>query len=148
MKLYSQVPEDGGGRRGGRRAADQGVARIQAAGRARCRPPRRPRCPRRRRSIRRSIRNWCPKILALNDPFQEVRSHIGALTYQIEVTHSESSKNSLRKEIEELQEEKHEVALPGEAQKRTHELRATWTEQLQEWKDEEGQAAAAARGRS
>src|ERR1043166_1489356 len=25
-----------------------------------------------------------PKILALNDPFQEVRSHIGALTYQIE----------------------------------------------------------------
>ena len=36
-----------------------------------------------------------PKILALNDPFQEVRSHIGALTYQIEVTHSESSKDSL-----------------------------------------------------
>ena len=40
-----------------------------------------------------------PKILALNDPFQEVRSHIGALTYQIEVTHSDSTKNSLRKEI-------------------------------------------------
>src|SRR5712691_11660881 len=43
-----------------------------------------------------------PKILALNDPFQEVRSHIGALTYQIEVTKSESSKESLRKQIGEL----------------------------------------------
>src|SRR5438552_11422054 len=31
-----------------------------------------------------------PKILALNDPFQEVRSHIGALTYEIEVSKSES----------------------------------------------------------
>src|SRR5690349_12020618 len=28
-----------------------------------------------------------PKILALNDPFQEVRSHIGSLTYEIEVSH-------------------------------------------------------------
>ena len=41
-----------------------------------------------------------PKIIALNEPFQEVRSHIGALTYQIEVSHSDSTKNSLRKEIE------------------------------------------------
>jgi cytochrome c551/c552 len=55
-----------------------------------------------------------PKILALNDPFQEVRSHIGALTYQIEVTHSESSKASLRKEIDELKAETHKVKLPGE----------------------------------
>src|SRR5215831_18764306 len=55
-----------------------------------------------------------PKILALNDPFQEVRSHIGALTYQIEVTHSESTKNSLRKEIEELKNEVHKISLPGE----------------------------------
>src|SRR5437763_16390416 len=59
-----------------------------------------------------------PKILALNDPFQEVRSHIGALTYEIEVTHSESSKESLRKEIEKLKAEKHDIALPGEDQKR------------------------------
>src|SRR6185295_2627749 len=58
-----------------------------------------------------------PKILALNDPFQEVRSHIGALTYQIEVSHSDSSKNSLRKEIEQLKQESHSVALPGEAEK-------------------------------
>src|SRR5579864_6039066 len=41
-----------------------------------------------------------PKILALNDPFQVVRAHIGALTYEIEVSGSESHKNSLRKEIE------------------------------------------------
>src|SRR5947207_1292011 len=33
-----------------------------------------------------------PKILALNDPFQEVRSHIGSLTYEIEVSHSDSRK--------------------------------------------------------
>src|SRR5580704_12423846 len=43
-----------------------------------------------------------PRSLALNDPFQEVRGHIGALTYQIEITKSESSKESMRKEIEEL----------------------------------------------
>jgi len=55
-----------------------------------------------------------PKILALNDPFQEVRSHIGALTYQIEVSHSDSSKASLRKQIEELKAESHKIKLPGE----------------------------------
>ena len=76
-----------------------------------------------------------PKILALNDPFQEVRSHIGSLTYQIEVTHSESSKNSLRKEIEQLRAEKHDVSLPGEAQKRSMDFKAM-SDQLQAWKDE------------
>jgi cytochrome c551/c552 len=76
-----------------------------------------------------------PKILALNDPFQEVRSHIGALTYQIEVTHSDSTKNSLRKEIEELRAEKHDVALPGEDQKRSMDFKAM-SDQLQAWKDE------------
>jgi hypothetical protein len=60
-----------------------------------------------------------PKILALNDPFQEVRSHVGALTYQIEVSHSDSTKNSLRKEIEELKAEVHKVSLPGESEKRS-----------------------------
>src|SRR6476620_6056930 len=63
--------------------------------------------------------NLVPKILALNDPFQEVRSHIGALTYQIEVSHSDSTKNSLRKEIEELRNEVHKIALPGEPEKRS-----------------------------
>ncbi len=54
-----------------------------------------------------------PKILALNEPFQEVRGHIGALTYQIEVSHSESSKDSLRKQIEGLKAEMHKISLPG-----------------------------------
>src|SRR5215467_13628138 len=76
-----------------------------------------------------------PKILALNEPFQEVRSHIGALTYQIEVTHSDSSKDSLRKEIEELRAEKHDVSLPGEDQKRSMDFKAM-SDQLQAWKDE------------
>ena len=76
-----------------------------------------------------------PKILALNDPFQEVRSHIGSLTYEIEVSHSDSSKNSLRKQIEELRAEKHDVALPGEPQKRTMDFQAM-SDQLQAWKDE------------
>jgi len=59
-----------------------------------------------------------PKILALNDPFQEVRSHIGALTYEIEVSHSESHKNSLRQEIQELKKETKKVKLPGEPERR------------------------------
>src|SRR5205085_130478 len=75
-----------------------------------------------------------PKILALNDPFQEVRSHIGSLTYQIEVSHSDSAKNSLRKEIEELKQEAHKVQLPGEpAQNMKFEDMA---KRLQEMKDE------------
>jgi cytochrome c2/mono/diheme cytochrome c family protein len=53
-----------------------------------------------------------PRILALNDPFQEVRSHIGALTYEIETTDSESSKNSKRNEIAEIKKEVHTVKLP------------------------------------
>src|ERR1041384_4955585 len=57
-----------------------------------------------------------PKILALNDPFQEVRSHIGSLTYEIEVSHSESHKESLRKQIEELKAETHKIQLPGKDQ--------------------------------
>src|SRR3954451_13028483 len=76
-----------------------------------------------------------PKILALNDPFQEVRSHIGSLTYQIEVSHSENDKASLRKEIEGLRAEKHDVALPGEPQKRSMDFKAM-SDQLQAWKDE------------
>src|SRR5689334_1529565 len=34
-----------------------------------------------------------PRSLALNEPFQEVRSHIGALTYEIETSGSDSTKN-------------------------------------------------------
>ena len=54
-----------------------------------------------------------PRILALNDPFQEVRGHIGSLTYQIEITKSESSKDSLRKEIAGAEARKsHTVSCP------------------------------------
>ena len=58
------------------------------------------------------VNKLTPKVQALNDPFQEVRSHVGALTYQIEVTSSPSSKDSLRKQIVELKAETHKVKLP------------------------------------
>ena len=74
-----------------------------------------------------------PRILALNDPFQEVRSHIGALTYQIEVSKSESTKDSLRKQIAELRAEVHKIALPGEKEKRSMTF-PDMEEQLAEWK--------------
>ena len=41
-----------------------------------------------------------PQQLALNEKFQELRSEIGALTYEIETTRSESGKNSLRAKID------------------------------------------------
>jgi cytochrome c1 len=74
-----------------------------------------------------------PKILALNDPFQEVRSHIGSLTYQIEVTSSQSSKDSLRKQIAELKQESHDVKLPGEDKPRSMKFDDMDT-QLKAWK--------------
>src|SRR5215472_5052931 len=76
-----------------------------------------------------------PKILALNDPFQVVRSHIGALTYEIEVSHSDSHKDSLRKEIEELKKETQKIDLPGEDKPRVMDFKAM-ADQLQAWKDE------------
>ncbi|HTX35631.1 MAG TPA: c-type cytochrome [Bryobacteraceae bacterium] len=74
-----------------------------------------------------------PKVLALNDPFQTVRSHIGSLTYEIEISKSQSRKDSLRKQIAELKEETHQVALPGESQERTMKF-ADMDKQLQDWK--------------
>ena len=81
-----------------------------------------------------------PQILALNEPFQEVRSHIAALTYQIEVASSESSKNSLRKEIEEIKAEVHKIyaARPDGRHRSTMTLHARWKRELNAWKDEEG----------
>ena len=82
-----------------------------------------------------------PKILALNDPFQEVRAHVGELTYTIEVSKSESHKASLRKEIEKLKNETRKVELPGEAprqmnfadmDKRLQEMKARKAQLLQE----------------
>jgi cytochrome c1 len=62
------------------------------------------------------VTDLVPKILALNDPFQEVRSHIGSLTYEIEVSTSESHKSSLRQEIQKLKDEAHPIRLPGESE--------------------------------
>jgi cytochrome c551/c552/uncharacterized coiled-coil DUF342 family protein len=74
-----------------------------------------------------------PRIQTLNDPFQELRSHIGALTYQIEISNSESTKNSLRKQIEEIKQETRSVLLPGEAQKRVYKF-DQMDHDLQAWK--------------
>ncbi|HUJ22001.1 MAG TPA: cytochrome c [Bryobacteraceae bacterium] len=79
-----------------------------------------------------------PRILALNDPFQEVRSHIGALTYQIETSSSESSKDSMRKEIDELKREVHTVKLPlpdGTIEKKSMNF-DQMDQTLQDWKKE------------
>ena len=37
-----------------------------------------------------------PQTLALNEKFQELRSEVGALTYQIEITKDDGCKNKLR----------------------------------------------------
>src|SRR5439155_14722096 len=54
-----------------------------------------------------------PQSLALNEEFQKKRSKIGALTYQIEITKSDSGKNSLRNEIAEVKKETVKVKLPN-----------------------------------
>ncbi len=54
-----------------------------------------------------------PQSLALNEVFQEVRARIGAKTYQIEVTTSESGKNSLREDIAEIKKKVAKVELPN-----------------------------------
>src|SRR5215469_10723052 len=46
-----------------------------------------------------------PQSLALNEVFQEQRSKVTALTYQIEVATSESKKNSLREDIAKVKQE-------------------------------------------
>src|SRR5262245_6869279 len=46
------------------------------------------------------------KIEAVTPPFQDARSYIVAKTYKLEVTDSESGKNSIRAEIEKKRQEK------------------------------------------
>ena len=53
-----------------------------------------------------------PQILALNEKFQELRSEIGALTYQTEIASSESRKNSLRADIAAIKKRVVTVKLP------------------------------------
>jgi cytochrome c551/c552/uncharacterized coiled-coil DUF342 family protein len=88
--------------------------------------------------IDRRVNELVPRTLALNEPFQEVRGHIGALTYQIEISKSESSKDSMRKEIEELKKEVHTVKLPnadGSTERQQMDF-AKMDQTLKDWKDE------------
>ena len=73
--------------------------------------------------------------MALNEPFQEVRSHIGSLTYQIETSTSESTKDSLRRQIAELKQEVKYVRLPGDSEKRAYKY-DQMDKDLQDWKNE------------
>ena len=53
-----------------------------------------------------------PQILSLNEAFQVLRSEIGALTYELETTNSESEKRSLREDIDEIKKRTVTVSLP------------------------------------
>ena len=52
-----------------------------------------------------------PRLADITGKFQTVRSHIAALTYDMETSGSESSKQSLRKDIEELRKSKEDLSL-------------------------------------
>lgn len=62
---------------------------------------------------RRVNQELVPQILALNEYFQELRSEIGALTYDIETSGSESRKNKLRGRIGEIKRRVVRVKLPN-----------------------------------
>jgi cytochrome c551/c552 len=88
--------------------------------------------------IDRKVQELVPRSLALNEPFQEVRGHVGALTYQIEISKSESSKESMRKEIDELKKEVHTVKLPkadGSTEKLPMDF-GLMDSTLKQWKDD------------
>ena len=55
------------------------------------------------------------KIDAVTPPFQDSRSYIVARTYKLEVTDSESGKNSIRADIEKKRQEKIDFELPNDA---------------------------------
>ena len=52
-----------------------------------------------------------PRLADITKSFQTVRSHIAALTYDMETSESERSKQSLRKDIEELRQTKEDLRL-------------------------------------
>src|SRR6185503_5844560 len=54
------------------------------------------------------------KINAVTEPFQNVRSWIVAKTYQLEVTESESTKNSIRADIEKKKQETVDFKMPND----------------------------------
>src|SRR4029453_8956569 len=55
------------------------------------------------------------KIDAVTGPFQDARSYIVARTYKLEVTDSESGKNSIRADIEKKRQERIDFELPNDA---------------------------------
>lgn len=54
------------------------------------------------------------KITAVTEPFQNARSYIVAQTYKLEVTESESGKNSIRADIEKKKQEKIDFKMPND----------------------------------
>src|SRR5579883_966190 len=84
--------------------------------------------------IKEEVDDLTPKIQALNDPFQEVRGHTGALNYEAEQAGPGSRQDSLRQQIEELKKEVHKIKLPGESQEREMNF-DQMDKQLKEWKD-------------
>lgn len=54
------------------------------------------------------------KITAVTEPFQNARSYIVAQTYKLEVTESESGKNSIRADIERKKQEKIDFKMPND----------------------------------
>jgi cytochrome c551/c552 len=64
------------------------------------------------REMESEINTLTPRIIDLNSAYQVMRSEISALTYQIEVAGSDSKKDSLRKDIEEIKKCTESVAIP------------------------------------
>ncbi len=63
--------------------------------------------------IDRKVNLLTPQIAALNEPFQELRSRISALTYQVEAAGNPGSKESIRRQIDALKQQSRQVQLPG-----------------------------------
>ena len=60
------------------------------------------------------VRRIDDKITAVTPPFQDARSWIVSKTYQLEITDSESGKNSLRAAIEKKRQEKIDFKMPND----------------------------------
>jgi len=82
--------------------------------------------------IKEEVDDLTAKIQALNDPFQEVRGHVGALNYEAEqkgAGHNESLLN----QIAEVKKETRKVRIPGESEERVMDFNAM-DKQLADWK--------------
>jgi cbb3-type cytochrome oxidase cytochrome c subunit len=81
------------------------------------------------------------QIIELNEPFQILRSEITSLTYKIEVAGSESRKNSLRKDIDEIRKRQATASItqPDESTKRIDTNYAQMEKDLNDWKARKAQ---------